>query len=337
LLPTGFEAASPVGASTGNERANPVPAETTEPVRRPAEIEEITNLYFVHPIASRLVRVLAAVHVRPNAVSVGGMVFGVLAGIAYSHYEDWRWTIAGFVLMVAWHVMDGADGQLARLTHSQSQSGKVLDGACDYVTFAAVYVGLALPLSRQYGDWVWVVAAVSGICHAVQSATYERQREEYCFWGWGRGPLAPAALHDAAKVRKSQRLADLLYSPYASIQLLIGGGDPRIDRTLLGSLEGQPEQASFVRDQYRKLFAPAIRRWAALSANSRTLTIFLCALARRPLWYFWIEIVALNVILIILLHGQRVLRTLFSQELRSAGPVRCATAGYRERDRAPVP
>ena len=43
-----------------------------------------------------------------------------LAGVAYAHYQDPRLTLAGFILMIAWHVMDGADGQLARLTHAQS-------------------------------------------------------------------------------------------------------------------------------------------------------------------------------------------------------------------------
>ncbi len=119
--------------------------ETVEPVRRSLEIEELTNLYFIHPMASRLATLFAARRIPPNAVSVAGMLFGILAGVAYHHYQDLRCVIAGFILMIAWHVMDGADGQLARLTQSQSQSGKVLDGICDYVTFIAVYTGLATP------------------------------------------------------------------------------------------------------------------------------------------------------------------------------------------------
>src|SRR5258708_5354738 len=156
--------------------------ETVEPVRRTLEIEEVTNLYLIHPIASRLTPLFAAMRIPPNAVSLAGMLFGILAGVAYYHYQNPRYAIAGFILMIAWHVMDGADGQLARLTQSQSQSGKVFDGICDYVTFIAVYTGLAVSLTRQYGDWIWGLAIAAGICHAVQAAAYEvqRQADNFC-------------------------------------------------------------------------------------------------------------------------------------------------------------
>ena len=102
-----------------------------EPIRRTAEIEEITNRNFIHPMASRLVPLFARMRITPNAVSILGMLLGILAGFAYYRYQDLRFAITGFILMIAWHVMDGADGQLARLTHSQSHLGKVLDGICD--------------------------------------------------------------------------------------------------------------------------------------------------------------------------------------------------------------
>src|SRR5580698_7013607 len=149
--------------------------DSAEPVRRTSEIEDVTNLYFIHPIASRFTPLFAKLHILPNAVSLAGMAFGILAGIAYNHYQDLRCTIAGFILMIAWHVMDGADGQLARLTNSQSQSGKILDGICDYVTFIAVYSALAIVLSRQMGRSAWALAIVAGLCHIFQAAAYEFQ------------------------------------------------------------------------------------------------------------------------------------------------------------------
>ncbi len=146
----------------------------------------MTNLYFIHPIASRLTPIFAKLGISANAVSLAGMAFGISAGVAYYNYRDPRWAIAGFVLMIAWHVMDGADGQLARLTNSQSELGKILDGICDYVTFIAVYSALAAALTPRYGGWVWALAIVAGICHSVQAAAYEVQRQEYNFWGWGQ-------------------------------------------------------------------------------------------------------------------------------------------------------
>ena len=113
-------------------------AQGAEPARRLEEIEDPTNLWFVHPLSERLVPLLARAGVHPNAVSLAGMACGAAAGFSYHRVHDPRAVVAGFALMLAWHVLDGADGQLARVTGKQSPTGKVLDGVCDYVTFAAV-------------------------------------------------------------------------------------------------------------------------------------------------------------------------------------------------------
>src|ERR1700712_971344 len=199
------------------------PMQPPEPVRRTSEIEDFTNLYFIHAIANRLTPVLARLHVHPNAVSVAGMVFGISAGFAYFRYQDTGYAIAGFVLMIAWHVMDGVDGQLARLTRTQSETGKILDGICDYVTFTAVYIALALRLSQQHGNLVWVLVIAAGICHAVQSAAYEVQRQEYDFWGWGRKSkelLRPDAMpREVPAASPAQRFSGLGHRLYLGGQV----------------------------------------------------------------------------------------------------------------------
>jgi phosphatidylserine synthase len=296
--------------------------ETAEPIRRTSEIEEVTNLHFIHPIAGRLVPLFAALRIPPNAVSVAGMLFGALAGVAYYHCDDPRYVIAGFLLMIAWHVMDGADGQLARLTKSQSRSGKILDGICDYVTFIAVYSGLALNLSREYGDSVWLLAVVAGVCHAVQSAAYEVQRQEYNYWGLGRQSAALMEL----TARPSEEMpgallgnaGELLYRFYVKVQLLTSGVTIEFHERLARALDLPPERAAAIRLRYREVFAPLVRRWAVMSANYRTLGIFLFALAAVPQYYFWFEIVGLSLISMALLRRRRARYELFFAGL--AGP-----------------
>jgi phosphatidylserine synthase len=282
--------------------------ENAEPIRRTSEIEDITNLYFIHPIASRLTPLFAKLHIPPNAVSLAGMAFGILAGIAYNHYQDLRCTIAGFILMIAWHVMDGADGQLARLTNSQSQSGKILDGICDYVTFIAVYTGLALTLSLHHGGWVWLLVIVSGMCHAVQSAAYEVQRQEYNFWGRGQKSAELVALsalpRDNPAASPPQRLQNLLYRLYTRGQFLAAGVTAESHKKLATALAPHPEHAASIRRRYRDAFAPAVRRWSVLSSNYRTLGIFICALLHAPLYYFVFEIFGFSPILVVLLARQ---------------------------------
>lgn len=275
-----------------------------EPVRRTAEIEEITNRYVVHPIASRLVPLFARARLTPNMVSVTGMLLGISAGIAYYRYPAREWTLAGFLLMLAWHVMDGADGQLARLTHSQSQFGKVLDGISDTVTFIAVYTGLAMALSLRHGVLTYALVALAGACHAVQSASYELERQEYDRLAWGRRtPAAPRPDTAAtAAVGRITRGLDRLW--YAGLSFPAAGITAKVRHAMLQALERRPDRSSHIRDCYRRTFAPILRQWSILSANYRTLGIFLAALLDAPEYYFVFEIVGFSAILAWLLRRQ---------------------------------
>ncbi len=294
---------------------------TADPVRRTLEIEDVTNRYGIHPISGWLVPLCARLGIPPNAVSVAGMGCGLLAGVAYAHYRDPWAALGGFLLMLAWHVLDGADGQLARLTNAQSQTGKILDGICDYVTFTAVYLGLALVLGRQHGAWVWGLVALSGACHAVQSAIYEVQRQEYNHWGHGR----PSAALPERALPARPGAGDWLHAAYLWVQLRSVGltGAPR--RRLEAALQQDPGHAAAIRSSYRETFAPAVRRWSVLSANYRTLGLFGCALLQRPLLYFSIEVVVLNAILAVLLHRQhRRIRTFLEDQGSALDPPRAA-------------
>ncbi len=279
-----------------------------EPVRRTAEIEEVTNSYVIHPIAGRLTPLLARLGVAPNAVSLAGMACGLFAGIAYYHYRDFASSVAGLVLMIAWHVLDGADGQLARLTQRQSQSGKVLDGICDYVTFASVYVCLAMAMNRDHGSWVWGLVSLAGICHAAQAAAYEVQRQDYEFWGLGRQAASIPELGDAANHVAAgsfaKRLAGRLHALYGRLQIAATGTDAPLRRRLAAILAGTPERTDAARSWYRHVFAPSVRRWSILSANYRTLAIFLFCAAKAPVGYFVFEIVGLGGVLAVLLSAQ---------------------------------
>ncbi|WP_419730473.1 CDP-alcohol phosphatidyltransferase family protein [Lichenicola sp.] len=279
-----------------------------EPIKRTSEIEEATNLHVIHPISSWLVPRFARLHVHPNAVSVAGMVSGAAAGIAYYHYHDRRYAILGFVLMILWHVMDGADGQLARLTRLQSPTGKVLDGICDYVTFVSVYAGLALALRHDHGAWIWAVIVIAGVCHAVQAAAYEVQRQDYNFWGWGRQSAELLDLEtrplDRSQAPLRTRIAERLHRIYARVQVLAIGANGASRSRLATMIETQPERAASIRALYRSSFAPVVRQWSVMSANYRTIGIFLFAFLQIPLGYFLLEIFGLSAILAILVSRQ---------------------------------
>jgi phosphatidylglycerophosphate synthase len=278
-----------------------------EPIRRTTEIEEITNLHFIHPLASRLVPFFARLGLTPNAVSIMGLLCGILAALAYYHYADLRFALTGFALMILWHVLDGADGQLARLTHSHSYFGKVLDGISDSVTFLAVYTALAIALSRTHGDWIYALVALSAVCHAVQSASYESQRQEYEYWGWGRKPQEPPPRDSPQRGsdgRSATRwLFDFLHRLFfGRLSFPTAGISRKFRESMATALQRQPGQAALIRQRYRETLAPQLRGWSILSANYRTLGIFIAALFKAPEYYFGFEIIGFSAVLALLIR-----------------------------------
>jgi phosphatidylglycerophosphate synthase len=292
------------------------------PIRRTTEIEEITNLYLIHPLASRLVPIFARLHITPNAVSLMGMLFGILSAFAYYRYLDPRFAIAGFALMIAWHVMDGADGQLARYTQSYSYFGKMLDGIADNVTFAAVYAALAVTSSRRHGNWVYALAAISAVFHAIQSASYETQRQEYEYLGWGKKPQEPPPRNSEAPDRGGPAgirwLLDFLHRLFFGLNFPTAGTNRKFRETMLKALQNHPGQADWVRQLYRETLAPQIRSWSVLSANYRTLGIFISTLFKAPEYYFGFEIVGFSVLLAVLIRRQNSAHEVLLSNLRLA-------------------
>jgi phosphatidylglycerophosphate synthase len=291
------------------------------PIRRTSEIEEISNLYLIHPLAGRLVPIFARLRITPNAVSILGMLFGILSAFAYYRYWNLRSAITGFALMIAWHVMDGADGQLARFTGSYSYFGKVLDGVADIVTFLAVYTALAISLSHEHGDWMYGLVTVSAVCHMIQSASYEAQRQEYEYLGWGKKPQEPSTRNSPERgrdgnpgVRWLLNSLDRLF--YVGLSFPTAGMSRKFRETMAAAMQREPGQTALMRQRYRETMAPQIRSWSILSANYRTLGIFISALFKVPEYYFGFEIVGFSLALAVLILRQSAAHAVLVERLR---------------------
>ncbi|MGC8470286.1 MAG: CDP-alcohol phosphatidyltransferase family protein, partial [Acetobacteraceae bacterium] len=163
--------------------------------------------------------------------------------------------------------------------------------------FIAVYAGLAAAMQARLGACVWPLAVLAGVCHAVQAAAYEVQRQEYGFWGLGRASAAfsqPGMAGGGILAR--------LYGAYLRLEYAASGASPAFHARLAAVLAAG---GAARREHYRETFAPAVRRWALLSANYRTLAIFLFAWFGVPHYYFVFDIVGFSAILLLLLRGRR--------------------------------
>ena len=290
-----------------------------EPTQRTVDIEEVTNLYLFVPLSHWLVPRLAFFKITPNMVSVTGMAFGIVAALSYFHYRDYRFSLLGLFLMGICHVLDGADGALARMTNSQSEFGKVIDGICDYVVYGSVYLALALAMIPTHGTTVWYIVVGAGISHALQSGAYELQRQEYDFWGYGKKSAELPELIPLKALSPDLsflgKVAAILGNLYARMQYRFSGLDHAFRPALKKYIAEHPDKIDAFQDAYRRKFAPIVRRWGVMCANYRTYGIFIACIMQQPILYFGLEIIILNLILILLIYKQKRYNKAFLQQI----------------------
>ena len=88
---------------------------------------------------------------RPNHLTTIGTSIGLLAAALLSVGTYWS-GIAGTLLFLCATIIDGCDGEVARLTFRESSFGQKYDVITDNVVHVAIFVGLAFGLYHQNPD-----------------------------------------------------------------------------------------------------------------------------------------------------------------------------------------
>jgi hypothetical protein len=199
----------------------------------------------------------------------------------------------------------------------------MLDGIADHVTFVAVYAALAVTSSRRHGNWVYALVAISAVFHAIQSASYETERQEYEYLGWGKKPQEPPPRNSGARdrggpggIRWLLVFLDRLF--FFGLSFPTAGINRKFRETMAEALRNDPGKAVLVRQHYRETLAPQIRSWSVLSANYRTLGIFISTLFKAPEYYFGFEIVGFSVLLAVLIRRLNSAHEVLLSDLRLA-------------------
>ena len=245
---------------------------------RPREIEDPTNAWLIHRAGAALLAPAIRLGIHPNLVSLGGLAAGTGAAFLY---RDWRLpghVAAAFALMVAWHVLDGLDGQLARATGKTSAFGRFLDGVCDHGIFILIYIALVASLGGG-ATWIWAIAA--GAAHVLQAIYFEGERASY--------------------IRR--RAGDYIAAGQARAGFRLEAGYDWLSERL--SDRTRPIDAALAtgrtsRTAYLAAVAPSLKALTLLGANSRTAMIAIACLAGEPRLFWAYEIVGLSAVALFL-------------------------------------
>lgn len=274
-----------------------------------ADTEEHIDLAFYRPIGYAWACLARRLGVTPNAITIASIFLGIGAGVAF-YFNDLVINVIGMLLLIWANSFDSADGQLARMTHNYSRIGRILDGMAGDIWFATIYVAICLrevvtsDFFMQHNWVIWVVAVVTGLCHAKQAAMADYYRQFHLYFLKGEDG---SELERASHLR--ERLAEMswgrnfwsklvltFYTRYTENQEAWTPAMQRLRAVLSDKWQGKIPQA--FRDDFRALSLPLMKYTNILSFNWRTIVLFASLFAQMPWLYFAFELVVLNALLI---------------------------------------
>jgi hypothetical protein len=246
----------------------------------------------------------------PAGVSLLAGIFGVVAGHLY-FYRDLSVNVVGMVLQVCANAFDNADGQLARLTHQESREGRIIDSVADHLVFVSVYLHLTLRyLFEGSSPAICVLALAAAVSHALQGAAADYYRNTYLYFVTTR---ARTDLDSSSELRSDFRKLTWRQAPWHKLLLALYLNFTRQQEILAPRLKTLRDIAAqlfhgkipdSLRTRYRNLASPMLKWWRLLMTNIRMLVLFALLFISQPVYYFWFELIPLNLLFVYLLFRE---------------------------------
>ena len=290
------------------------------------DTEEHIDLAFYRPIGYAWACLAKKLGVTPNAITIASIFLGIGAGIAF-YFNDMWINVAGMLLLVWANSFDSADGQLARMTRQYSRIGRILDGLSGDLWFATIYV--AICLRENYSSeffmahpWlIWVIAVVTGICHAKQAAMADYYRQFHLYFLKGE---EGSELENADNLKKKlaelswsrnfwKKLTMTFYTNYTVNQEATTRSMQELRAELRRRFPDGVVPQSF-RDAFRIKSLPLMKYTNILSLNWRTIALFTWLFLQMPWLYFAFELTVLNILLIyMVIRHEKICKTFTNQ------------------------
>jgi hypothetical protein len=249
-------------------------------------VEELFDLIFYRPLAFLFVKMICRTGVTPNKLTLLSMVFGVLGGVSLALGTPGALAVGG-VLFLLYNIVDCSDGQLARLNHSGTPLGRILDGVADYVVSLVAYLGIGIGFAGASDRPVlmWVLTAAAGFSNAAQSGLLDFYRNRFLdATGVRKSVLVDEqqALRDqyeALRGRKGmspEKFLIAMYLLYSRVQQRLTGEKGTVAQALSG------DSAEYVR-----VNRVLMHCWTYLGPTTQWTLLVVCAFCGRLDIYLW--------------------------------------------------
>ena len=138
------------------------------------------------PISSRITRLLVRFPIHPSAFTMSIFVLPVTAGV-FLLRGDYLSILVAAALFQVFSILDGCDGEIARVKNLESKFGERLDNLCDFL-----------------GSLIYVLALGSGLHHfkeGIVCALLITANEFVLRWGTGAKRVASEDFHESFYAR----------------------------------------------------------------------------------------------------------------------------------------
>jgi phosphatidylglycerophosphate synthase len=175
---------------------NPADVDAAEQTIRRSSYKETDNKVarFNRRISLPISIALIRTPLTANQLSVALVAVGFYSAWLFSLGHYWAGMLGGFLSLAA-SVLDGCDGEIARLKYQESALGCWIETVGDYSYYIAIFIGLTLGAARSTGwhGFYWLGAlALSGTLLSFALLIYLRSRIT---------AGQPEKLHSIARVR----------------------------------------------------------------------------------------------------------------------------------------
>jgi len=137
--------------------------------------EGFMSRHFERKISLAITRRLAPTRVTPDMMTLVSLAIGVLGALFFLSSSP-AYQLAGALLFLTHSILDGCDGELARLKFMESPRGAMLDFWGDNVVHGAVFACMAVGLSiAQDAVWPLVLGVLAVVGTFGSAASMSRQ------------------------------------------------------------------------------------------------------------------------------------------------------------------
>ena len=126
------------------------------------------------PISLRISKIILKTGITPDQISVMSFVIG-LVGASFFFFGEYFYLILGGILIHIHSIVDGCDGEVARLKLRQTKYGGWLDSVLDRYADAAIILGLVYGYWSINGDiTIWIIGFFAIIGSFLNSYTSDK-------------------------------------------------------------------------------------------------------------------------------------------------------------------